>query len=150
MKEWCFKWRNNNWRGSTGDTVKNVDLWEQITELLIEIGTDKVFLQWTKGHLISGLTPSIVKRVMHEDPTGVALYSNVYTIANRGCEGPRIAKDFNKHRVKQDVQVVPDEVAIDWTVTNVVADLLAGYIKDVVITAGYDIVTGKQIGRAHV
>lgn len=135
MKEWCFKWRQNNWQGSTG-IVKNVDKWERITELLDKLGPSNVFLQWTKGHLISNLSPSLVKRIMNTDNTGLQLYSNIQSFANRPSDKQRIADELNKHRVEHGLHKLPDDTAIEWVSMNVMADLLAGYIKDTAIEAG--------------
>ena len=138
MKEWYDKWQQNDWIGSTGQRVKNVDKWVEIANLidtLRNIGSE-VYVQWTKGHLISGLTPAVVKRIVNSDPTGIMLYSQIQAIANRPSEHDRIVSDFNKHRTAQGVDALPDDVAIDWVTMNVTADLLAGYIKDTVLTAG--------------
>lgn len=134
-KEWCQKWKANNWIGSTGSRVKNVDKWERIVELVAKL-EGRLFMQWTKGHLISNLSDSVVKRIVDKDPTGISLIDNISTLANRASECERVAADFNDHRVRQGQHAVPLEVAIEWTVMNVAADLLAGYIKNTVIAAG--------------
>lgn len=126
MKEWCFKWRDNNWLGASGERVANTDLWEHICQLLQQMSmfTD-VVMQWTKGHLISGLTPSVIKRLLTQDETGVSVYTNVCSIAMRSCEHARIAKDFNKYREQHQQIQVPEDTAVDWAIMNVVADYLA-------------------------
>ena len=134
MKEWCFKWQRNNWNGSNG-VVKNVDLWADIVDLLNRLDKNTVYLQWTKGHLISSHTPSIVKKTMAADTTGISLFTNVQNVAKRSSEYDRIVTEFNGHRVRNGELAVPDTAAIDWTIANVMADLLAGYVKDVVISA---------------
>lgn len=138
MKEWCYKWKANDWIGSNGERVKNVDKWMEIVELIDKLRAQQrdVFLQWTKGHLISGLSPAIVKRIMQQDVTGLGLISQIQTIADRVSEHDRIVEDFNKHRMKNDAHIMPAETAIEWTVLNVAADLIAGFIKDTAIAAG--------------
>lgn len=44
---WIKKWRINNWQTSTGNPVKNKDLWIQLNELNDAL---KVDWQWVKGH----------------------------------------------------------------------------------------------------
>lgn len=126
MKEWCFKWRDNNWIGASGEYVANADLWKHICNLLERLSayTD-VVLQWTKGHLISALTPSVVKRLLAQDGTGITVYTNVCNIAMRECEHERIAKDFNKYREQHQQIKVPEDTAVDWAIMNAVADYLA-------------------------
>ena len=138
MKEWCYKWKANDWIGSNGERVKNVDMWMEIVELIDKLRAQQrdVFLQWTKGHLISGLSPAIVKRIMQQDATGLGLISQIQTIADRVSEHDRIVEDFNKYRMKNDAHIMPAETAIEWTVLNVAADLIAGFIKDTAIAAG--------------
>lgn len=136
-KEWYKKWHDNNWAGSKG-TVANVDKWQSIYDLLesIETADATVAMQWTKGHLVSGLTPSTVKRIMSQDPTGVQLYSNVTTLVNRPSETERIVKEFNAKRIKQGCMQLPAEFALEQVCMNVTADLLAVYIKDTMIASG--------------
>ena len=128
MLDWCFKWRANNWIAGSGDRAKNADLWDRVCTLLEDIGKDSVYLQWTKGHLIS-YTPGNIATAMRQDPTGVELLSRINVIANRPSERDRIIKDFNDNRVKHDKYAVPGDMAIEWVVANVVADALAGYVE---------------------
>ena len=129
-KEWYEKWYHNNWCGSAGSTVKNVDMWIAIRDLLLEIGVERVVMQWTKGHLISSLTPRAVRITMDTEPTGGQLYSQLYNMASRISERSRIIKDFNDHRVRNSQFAMPDDMALDWTIMNVMADYIAGYVKE--------------------
>lgn len=127
MLEWCFKWRNNGWISASGTTPKNDDMWEQVCQLLDAIGTDRVFLQWTKGHIVH-YTPSHIRQAMVADISGVELYSRILAMASRVCDKPRIIKDFLKERQEHDKMSVPEEIAFEWAVANATADALASYI----------------------
>ena len=126
--DWCFKWRSNNWVGSTG-LVKNSDQWSKICALLDKL-PGRVFMQWTKGHLLP-YTLGNIKTAMRADPTGVDLFMRISAIANRGSERARIISDFNYQRAKHDKQIVPDEIALSWVVANTTADCIATYVEGI-------------------
>ena len=126
--EWCFKWRANNWTTGSGDTAKNADLWDVVCNLLDTLGSDRVFMQWTKGHLIN-YTVGNTNSCMNVDHTGTELYARVNTLAHRPSEYSRIAAEFNAQQSKHDRHVVPEEQAVAWAVANVVADRLADYVE---------------------
>jgi len=46
-KGWLVKWRNNNWKKSNKDEVKNIDLWQDLWELC---GRNEITFIWVKGH----------------------------------------------------------------------------------------------------
>lgn len=125
MLGWSLKWEQQAWVGATGE-VKNVDMWQHINDLLRQLD-GKVFLQWTKGHLIS-YTPGNVKKAMAYDETGVELMTRITAIANRPYDKQRIIKDFNQHRREHGHIITPDNMSFDWAVANTVADCLAMYL----------------------
>lgn len=129
MLEWCFKWQQNNWIGATGERVKNNDLWDIICKLL-KLLDGRVFMQWTKGHLMS-YTPGNIKYAMKEDPTGVELFTRISAIANRESEHDRIIKDFIRERNEHDKPIPPPEACLEWVIANVTADCLAAYIVNI-------------------
>lgn len=47
LKGWITKWEEKNWKTSTGEPVKNLDLWKA---LIIEVNKHKVSLVKVKGH----------------------------------------------------------------------------------------------------
>lgn len=132
--DWCFKWRADGWRTGSGEQAKNKDMWEDVCELLMSIGKDRVYMQWTKGHLMH-YTPGLVKISMKTDQTGVDLYSKILTMVNRPSERGRIVKEFNDNRVTHEQHALPEDTAIEFVVANVMADLLAGYIQTVLDNA---------------
>ena len=126
-KDWVHKWARQAWTGSTGP-VKNPDMWEHVLHLLDSPKLDgNVFMQWTKGHLIS-YTPGNTKKAMLLDATGIELRDRIMSVAQRPADKLRIIRDFNYNRKTHGFITVPDETAIEWAVENTVADCLASYL----------------------
>lgn len=50
IKEWLAGWKRRGWQKSTGGTVRNVELWQQLDSLL---GGRQVRVSWVKGHATS-------------------------------------------------------------------------------------------------
>ena len=127
-KGWSLTWERSGWQGS-GGPVKNRDMWQKVNEMLRKLNAaeERVFMQWTKGHLIS-YTAGNAKRAMAKDPTGIGLFMNIKAIATRGSEEDRIVDDFIYNRVKHEHQVPPRVACLDWCVANVMADTLASYL----------------------
>lgn len=46
-KRWISNWLKNGWKSSTGQPVKNIDLWKR---LLDAVSHHKVKFTWVKGH----------------------------------------------------------------------------------------------------
>ena len=46
-EEWLENWKLNNWKGSSNNKIKNIDLWQQLDELLKSHNIDWM---WVKGH----------------------------------------------------------------------------------------------------
>lgn len=126
-KDWVHKWARQGWMGSLGP-VKNQDMWEHVIELLDNpMLVDNVYMQWTKGHLIS-YTPGNIKKAMQADATGLELYDRIMSVATRPADQGRIIRDFNRNRGDHGFPFVPDQDALEWAVANTVADCLASYI----------------------
>jgi ribonuclease HI len=128
MLEWYIKWHHNNWHGATGP-VKNADLWSEVYDLLFKLNNpvERVFMQWTKGHLIH-YTPGNTKKAMVADPSGVELHMRISSIANRESERGRIISDFTRQRLEHDRVEVDKDTALAWVIANTVADCLASFI----------------------
>ncbi|MBR2215629.1 MAG: ribonuclease HI [Selenomonadaceae bacterium] len=47
-KYWLRNWQRNGWLTSTGEPVKNQDLWRKLSEL---VRKHRVIFQWVKGHV---------------------------------------------------------------------------------------------------
>lgn len=122
---WSLKWEQQAWVGATG-AVKNVDMWKHANELFRQLD-GRVFMQWTKGHLIS-YTPGNIKKAMLYDETGVELMTRIVATASRPYDKQRIINDFNQHRKDHGHLSPPDNTAFDWAVANTVADCLASYL----------------------
>lgn len=127
-KGWSLTWERSGWQGSAGP-VKNRDMWQTVNNMLRSLNADeeRVFMQWTKGHLIS-YTPANARRAMAQDPTGISLFMNIKSIASRGSEEDRIVEDFIYNRIKHEHQVPPRVACLEWCIANVMADTLASYL----------------------
>lgn len=122
---WSFRWEAQNWYGASG-AVKNSDLWYKINACMRKL-TGRLYMQWTKGHLIH-YTPGNIKRAMQQDPTGVQLFMNISSVANRPMDHDRIIADFKHCRETHGHIAPPDEVCIEWAIANAMADALASYL----------------------
>jgi len=128
MLDWCFKWRAADWIGGQGP-VKNPDLWNDVCMYLDILNTNgpRVFMQWTKGHLIH-YTPGNIKQAMIVDPEGLELYKRVCAVANRPADIKRIINDFAHMRKTHDKPVPPPATCLEWAIANTMADCLANYL----------------------
>jgi ribonuclease HI len=48
-QRWIQRWKQNNWKTSTGEPVKNVDLWNRISSLLETV--DSMGIKWRFAHI---------------------------------------------------------------------------------------------------
>lgn len=48
MNEWLSGWKKKGWRTSTGDTVKNKELWKELDD--VSSSFSNITYQWVKGH----------------------------------------------------------------------------------------------------
>lgn len=127
-KGWSMTWEASGWQGSQGP-VKNRDLWAKVNKELRALNNpvERVFMQWTKGHLIS-YSAAAARRAMHIDPTGIGLFMNIQAIATRGSEEDRIIDDFIYNRKKHEHPYPPRKVCLEWCIANTMADTLASYL----------------------
>ena len=49
ITEWIRGWKVKGWRTSTGQPVKNVELWQQVDKLVSQ-GGHQIEWRWVKGH----------------------------------------------------------------------------------------------------
>ena len=47
IDSWIAGWKRKGWRTASGQTVKNVDLWKKLDQL---VSTHDIDWQWVKGH----------------------------------------------------------------------------------------------------
>lgn len=47
ITQWITQWKRKNWKSSTKEAVKNIDLWQKLDELSQKL---KINWQWVKGH----------------------------------------------------------------------------------------------------
>ena len=136
--DWVHKWKQSNWIGGQGTTVKNNDMWNEVCDLLDKINgkSEFVFMQWTKGHLMS-YTPGNVKQALAVDPEGIELFTRIIAVATRECNKDRIINDFMRNRIEHDKSNPPPQVCLDWVVANTMADCLALFIEGAMDALAY-------------
>lgn len=128
MLDWVSKWQRQNWYGASGP-VKNPDLWQEVYSLLKKINIDEqhVFMEWTKGHLMS-YSAGNINKAMAADQSGIELFTRIQSVATRPSERDRIIKEFLRERSVHDKVLPPDETALEWVIANTTADCLAVYV----------------------
>lgn len=47
ITQWIINWKKRNWRTSTGQSVKNVDLWQKLDALVADFTIE---WHWVRGH----------------------------------------------------------------------------------------------------
>ena len=47
ITEWVIKWKENGWKNSNKEPVKNKDLWEKLDNLCAQ---NTIYWKWVKGH----------------------------------------------------------------------------------------------------
>ena len=47
ITEWVVKWKENGWKNSNKEPVKNKDLWEKLDNLCAQ---NTIYWKWVKGH----------------------------------------------------------------------------------------------------
>ena len=47
VTKWMHKWRNNGWKNSGKEQIKNLDLWQELIE---KMAGHKIEWHWIKGH----------------------------------------------------------------------------------------------------
>jgi len=47
ITEWVLKWKENGWKNSNKEPVKNKDLWEKLDNLCAQ---NTIYWKWVKGH----------------------------------------------------------------------------------------------------
>ena len=51
INEWMLKWIDNNWKGSSGHEIKNVDIWKNVSLLWgISKSLTNISIHYVKGH----------------------------------------------------------------------------------------------------
>lgn len=127
--EWSLTWEANNYIGSSGQVVKNADLWQKINDYIHKINKveNRIYMQWTKGHLVHYTAGNITKAMM-ADPSGVELFARITAMANRPADKDRIISDFIYNRTKHEKDAPPKEVCLEWAIFNATADAIATFV----------------------
>lgn len=130
VKGWYISWMNNNWKTSTGEAVKNKDLWDKIIPLWEEV-EDSILLLHIKGHVLS-YGAVAAANVYRQDKTCLSLYK--YAMQqykekkDQTTTKRRIAEAIQKFSNLNDGLEIPDGVFDGLFIVNSVADALANFV----------------------
>jgi len=126
-KVWYDKWAANGWYTSTGETVKNADIWREVMVAKRRCdfrGIDTTFYH-IKGHVIpfGKVTAESLLRV---DPTGSLLQSKVREKYDQlKTSKSDIIKVAQELSLKNNGFELSSEILKDFVVANVVVDAIA-------------------------
>lgn len=127
-KNWCDKWVHNNWIGSTGQPVKNADLWREI-HFAAERCPEITFFH-IKGHVIP-FGKVTANNLLHTDPTGRLLFDEALKkfdlVAPTKADNIAYAQDLS---VKNNGFELEPIVLKTFVAANVVADAIATMVVD--------------------
>lgn len=127
-KGWYDKWRHNNWRGSTGDIIKNQDLWASITAKLDYLYDNSIEMDFfhVKGHVIPfGVVGA--KQLLIADGSGYMLQQAMLDKFDE-VEHTRSVEKINHAEevfLKNNGCTPPRDVLREFVVANCVADTVA-------------------------
>jgi len=62
IKSWMHDWKRNEWRGSSGELIKNHDLW-LCAHSLVTSFSGSLKIKWVKGHSINTGTHSTFNKL---------------------------------------------------------------------------------------
>jgi ribonuclease HI len=131
-KGWLMSWSNSDFIGSTGETIKNDDLWRQISSFYYSISDrhEPPCFYHIKGHILSigKVTRSVI---LHNDSSGTELFYALYDKYDNDYD-----KIINKINAAQECskringfEYYEDQLK-SFVVMNTVADCLASYNLD--------------------
>lgn len=131
-KDWVGNWVNKDWITSSGQPVKNRDLWEHANNHLIEhidTGVDMIVFH-IKGHIFP-FGKRTAEEAIEADPTGEFLYKMVKTRLLEIWDTKEAGVTAAKELFLRNNGVYPDDEAFfEMVVCNTVADLIAGWHAD--------------------
>ena len=127
-KNWLTNWNIKGWITSTGEPVKNADLWQEINEVYkacIASNIDIIFYH-IKGHVIP-FGKVTANRLLCEDGTGYKLMSEAYAKyaeVSTTTKKSEVAK-ANRLSIKNNGFELPEKELCRFIVANVVVDAVA-------------------------
>lgn len=125
-KNWCGNWANKGWITSTGEPVKNKDIWLQIKhahDRCLAEGIELIFYH-VKGHAIP-FGKVTAQRLLAEDSSGMSLYNAVKQKYHKVKDEKDVYGKVAELSEKNNGFVPEGEILERFVVTNVVADAVA-------------------------
>jgi len=125
-KNWCGNWANKGWITSTGEPVKNKDIWLQIKhahDRCLAEGIELIFYH-VKGHTIP-FGKVTAQRLLAQDSSGSALYEAVKQKYYEVKDEKNVLGKVAKLSEKNNGFVPTDEILERFVVTNIIADAVA-------------------------
>lgn len=125
-KNWCDNWANKGWVTSTGEPVKNKDMWLQIKhahDRCLAEGIELIFYH-VKGHTIP-FGKVTAQRLLAEDSSGMSLYNAVKQKYHKVKDEKDVYGKVAELSEKNNGFVPEGEILERFVVTNVVADAVA-------------------------
>lgn len=127
-KEWYDSWHKKGWKTSTGDDVKNKDLWQSIRTLYHKC-KDKgieLFFYHIKGHCIP-FGKVTASSLLSQDTSGASLLKEVYKKYDAVCDTTKKAnlEQANVLSLKNNGFALPADKLRQFVVSNVMADAIA-------------------------
>lgn len=125
-KNWCGNWANKGWITSTGEPVKNKDIWLQIKhahDRCLAEGIELIFYH-VKGHTIP-FGKVTAQRLLAQDSSGSALYEAVKQKYYKVKDEKDVLGKVAELSEKNNGFVPTGEILERFVVTNIIADAVA-------------------------
>ena len=125
-KNWVSNWANKGWITSTGEPVKNKDIWLQIKhahDRCLAEGIELIFYH-VKGHTIP-FGKVTAQRLLAQDSSGSALYEAVKQKYYEVKDEKDVLGKVAELSEKNNGFVPTDEILERFVVTNIIADAVA-------------------------
>lgn len=125
-KNWCGNWANKGWITSTGEPVKNKDIWLQIKhahDRCLAEGIELIFYH-VKGHTIP-FGKVTAQRLLAQDSSGSALYEAVKQKYYEVKDEKDVLGKVAELSEKNNGFVPTGEILERFVVTNIIADAVA-------------------------
>lgn len=120
-KGWLSNWERKGWITAAGDPVKNKDLWERISALLV--GLQDLSMFHIKGHCLSiGKVAGAI--LIATDPSGSSLRDRLYEIYTK-AKPERLVEARELFLKNHDYEVPDEDTLKELIVGNCVADFIA-------------------------
>lgn len=124
-KGWYTGWQSRGWKTSTGDPVKNSDLWKRIVDTYNACKSEVLFYH-VKGHCIS-IGKVTATSLLESDNTGDILYEATLSKYDTVCSTSRAEalKAAQELSVKNNGFGLVDNLLKLFVCLNTVADIIA-------------------------